>query len=437
MLAGEFVANNSTNITSLESDSFGRMNTKSLGTFIVFAILTSAFSLFGGLTNIVLMVVLIKYVPVVKKIYVYMISLSLSNVLYNFLWQPQMAYNEFPSTSSTPTSLALRRLSATTFVLAGISSLFMATLDKYIFIRFPFVYVARVSESKTIIAVALIWLFCFSFGILRVVVTFPGNDVFAGIILLLFLLTVALQLMIFHFARTKRRELQQLNVLGLNPRNSGEEFRARLFRNKASMTVGLMLAVYIISWLPSTIYRLRIHWFDGVPSKLVTNVKWTKMLLQVHSCINPYVFVFRTKEVRRGVESMLREFGLNQLIIPLLFERSESHVNGFNERPVNNLYAVELEEQQRDNPTGDDDGSNESDTVTSSANCTEPGTSNTNTHCHAIISSRNGGTEEDICENVIGTRHKIDEEEDQTEIESSQTVKAKNITQSSTIARIS
>ena len=88
MLAGDFVANNSTNITSLESDSFGRMNTKSLGTFIVFAILTSAFSLFGGLTNVVLMVVLIKYVPVVKKIYVYMISLSLSNVLYNFLWQP-------------------------------------------------------------------------------------------------------------------------------------------------------------------------------------------------------------------------------------------------------------------------------------------------------------------------------------------------------------
>jgi hypothetical protein len=87
MLAGDFVANNSTNITSLESDSFGRMNTKSLGTFIVFAILTSAFSLFGGLTNVVLMVVLIKYVPVVKKIYVYMISLSLSNVLYNFLWQ--------------------------------------------------------------------------------------------------------------------------------------------------------------------------------------------------------------------------------------------------------------------------------------------------------------------------------------------------------------
>jgi hypothetical protein len=45
---------------------------------------------------------------------------------------------------------------------------------------------------------------------------------------------------------------------------------------------------------------LQFFWFRGEPRTCLANIKWMNMLLQVHSCINPYIFVCRTKDVRRG-----------------------------------------------------------------------------------------------------------------------------------------
>lgn len=339
----QLLENNSTG-TSYGRHSNGHGSTKSLETAIPFTIVSGTFSLFGGFSNLILMIVLIKYVQITQKTYLYMLSLFLSEVLYNFLFQPQVAYYRFPSSTPTVAGMKFLHFCSFTFLLTGVSSLFFATLDKYMFISYPFFYASHISQTKTIQTIAFIWLFCVFSGVFRVVSAYPNfNDVFAAIMVVLFLLTIGLQVMIFILAQRHNKRIQLVNrVLEHNPRgeNSGEVLRTISNPNKAAKTIGLMLVIYVFSWLPSTLYRLQYHWFGGDHAAYVVKVIWMNALIQIHSCINPYIFVLRTKEVRRGVENMLRRFGVNR-VIPFLSDHRESHLNGYNRGAMNNLYIGE------------------------------------------------------------------------------------------------
>jgi hypothetical protein len=112
-------------------------------------------------------------------------------------------------------------------------------------------WISKLDKYKTIIVVAFIWLFCVSCGILRIVVKFRYIEtVFVAIIFVLFLLPIALQIMILVFAKMRRKNIQLVNrVVEYNHRdqNSEEALQTVSVPNKTSKTVGLIIAVYIVS----------------------------------------------------------------------------------------------------------------------------------------------------------------------------------------------
>ena len=61
-----------------------------------------------------------------------------------------------------------------------------------------------------------------------------------------------------------------------------------------------------MSWLPVTIYRLEYRINRG---NVRTYHAWSKivnLLIQLHSCINPYIFALRTNDVKLGLAKMRR-----------------------------------------------------------------------------------------------------------------------------------
>lgn len=329
MLRGQ--ADNNSTYTSVSHNaySYDHRVARSLETAIPFAIASCTLSLFGGLSNLALMVVLQMYVQNSQKNHLYMFSLFASDFFYNFFFAPQVVYQRFPSTTPTQAEIRFLYSSSITFLLTGISSLFLATLYKYIFIRYPFFYASHVSLSNKIFVVAFTWLFGVFCGILRGVFNFP-LDVMVGVMTSVLISTIALQVSIFTFARKQEKRIQQVNLaLQHNSynRNADRRLRATSIPNKAIKTIGLMLAVYLFSWLPSTLYRLQYLAFGGNTRSYITNIKWINLFVQIHSCINPIIFVFRTKDVRVGVETMTRKFGLNR-IVPLSSDRGERGATG-------------------------------------------------------------------------------------------------------------
>ena len=114
-----------------------------------------------------------------------------------------------------------------------------------------------------------------------------------------------------------------------------------------------MLAIYLLSWAPATLYRVQYNWFGGDHKQFIENVKFVNMLLQLHSCINPYIFMLRTKDVKDGVLKMLRKIEANR-IIPLQSDRCESPINAGSSREMtqrlnNNSYFSESGIKKQDN----------------------------------------------------------------------------------------
>ena len=221
MLDGQFLEKNFTEFSpSNNSHHVGFANSRSLKVAIPFSILSGTFSLLGGISNLFLMIVLIRYVQISQKTYLYMFSLFLSDFLYNVVFQPQVVYYQFPSVARTDAGINFLLFCMLTFLQSGVWNLFLATLDKYMFINYPYVYASHVSQTKTLIVVVAMWLLCIFFGILSMFGHFEVHSFCLWILVVLFLLTFLLQILIFAVARKQLRKIQLINrMLDNNPRH--------------------------------------------------------------------------------------------------------------------------------------------------------------------------------------------------------------------------
>ena len=125
--------------------------------------------------------------------------------------------------------------------------MFFATLDKYIFIRYPFFYASHVTTSKTRLVVGSIWAVGIALAVMRFFnITFV-SDSFVAMIFSLFLLTFVVQVLIFVVAKEQDKRIRQLNrsLQHNHPQNepaqSTGQRRAEQNSHKAAKTIGFML----------------------------------------------------------------------------------------------------------------------------------------------------------------------------------------------------
>lgn len=288
----------------------GRRSTKSLDFAIPYTAASATFSFIGGLSNLFVLFILIKYVGLKQNTYVYMLSLFISDFLYNCVVQPHVCYYQFPSSVVTPVGRKYIHAAAWVCIVTGTLSLLFASLDKFVLINYPFFSAKHITKSKTRVAVVCIWLACVSIGVVRYHDMLLFKDGYLVIISTSFLLTILVQIMIFAVAREQDKRIQQLHrsLEHNHPRGDENVVQPRMNQssNKAAKTIGLLLAVYIASWLPVNIYRQEYRWNGGDAKIYHRWVKIINLMIQLHSCINPWIFVLRSKDMKNAVATFLK-----------------------------------------------------------------------------------------------------------------------------------
>ena len=280
-----------------------------------YTLASGSFSFVGGVSNVFVMFILVKYVGLKQNTFIYMFSLFLSDLIYNCIVQPQVCYYQFPSAVITIFGLFYIHAAQLVCILSGSASLFFATLDKYVLIRYPYFYGNNITKNITHAVVFGIWLVCISIGIIRFHNILIIKHGYLSLIATLFVLTIMVQIMIFIIARNQDQRIQQLNrsLEHNHPRDDiGQNVaqrRASHGSNKAAKTIGLLLAVYIASWLPVNIYRLEYHLNGGDSAVYHKWIKIVNLLIQIHSCFNPWMFVARSKEMKVGIAKFLASLG--------------------------------------------------------------------------------------------------------------------------------
>lgn len=232
---------------------------------------------------------------------IFMSSLCVSDLLASVLFQPFVISRLLAKCPKTSFEWALRRFVGQMTLSASSLSLFMVTVDRYLFLRLPLRHNNLVSKSSALFAITLVWFVSFAIGLTAYLERELAAFAFPFVITLIVAATVICQVLIFFIA-----EAQVKKIWNLSHTFECCNQPKYLKQMRATKTIILLLTVYLLSWLPSTVFRLYDRFSGG---SLETFHRWLHVLntlIQIHCCLDPYLYVFRNQRFRSTVKRLIK-----------------------------------------------------------------------------------------------------------------------------------
>ena len=201
---------------------------------------------------------------------------------------------------------------------ATVFNLCCVSVDRFIAIRFPFRYQDIITKKRCYAVIIMVWLISLFLPFSRILV---GNETTVGdfwltlsfIFFVLPLTVVTLcYVWIFTVAKKQASRIKRENIQNSNEMNSP----ARAIQNhKAIKTIGFVLGVFIVSWMPSLVVSVVDYVTASdmcVDHKLSYIVwPWIEAVGLTSSAINPWIYVFRNGEFREALRRCFHWFPLN------------------------------------------------------------------------------------------------------------------------------
>lgn len=191
----------------------------------------------------------------------------------------------------------------------------LVTFDKYLGIKFPFRYKRYLCKNKAAVVSACAWVIAITMGLtlglwnqLKI-----AGILYGALLLIMFIVTTTLQFASFVIAKRHGQRIQEMrmtfadykNITALARSNGSEKEetqinnpkRPQTFKSKAAKTITLLTMVYIMSWLPQII--LNAYFIITFNENLFFRLIYLFIAFQqLHVCINPFIYVFRTRYIR-------------------------------------------------------------------------------------------------------------------------------------------
>lgn len=275
---------------------------------VITSVLGGTLALLGALTNglVMYLITQIRRSQQIQNMDILILSLCLSDFLSSTIVQPQVI-PRILARSRIPAGQSLSLHASSHFTLtSGSLSLLFITFNRYVSIQFPFYYENYISEKKIICCLVVIY--SAAIGIV-IWVFYDGQTEsvkFPIIISVIFSFTLIFQVMIFSIVSAQNRKMRR-QIMAVQHNHSVISNMARqrnVQRTKMNRTILYICAVFIATWLPSTIFRV----YYGIYENVTLFIQWVhffNVVIQLHSCINPWLYVLRTSRVK---QVLLRSF---------------------------------------------------------------------------------------------------------------------------------
>ena len=282
--------------------------------------------LFGATVNLVVIRTIVSHHRALKIMDLFILNLCLSGLVSSVFYQPLVITRLLARNELNRSHTKVLKIASFTCLLGDCAALFLITFDKYLGIRFPFRYHIFFSKRKVIAIISCVWVTAIAIGL-----TFGLSDqasriagiLYGVLLVLLFVTTAILQLASFFIAKRHERRIQQMeeavnhndirmskpgtdntpraNEVNNEEVQSGSTNNPRppqWFTSKAARTITLLTMVFIISWLPQIV--LNVYFMITLDRTTFHSLIYLFVSVQqLHVCINPFIYVFRTKCIRK------------------------------------------------------------------------------------------------------------------------------------------
>uniref|UniRef100_A0A8C1IEJ3 G-protein coupled receptors family 1 profile domain-containing protein n=1 Tax=Cyprinus carpio TaxID=7962 RepID=A0A8C1IEJ3_CYPCA len=177
---------------------------------------------------------------------------------------------------------------------ASLSNLVLIAVDRYVAVCHPLLYPQKITMTKTLISICLSWVFSstykcsvmmsFAWGITDLIVCF----IFPCIQI------ISLYLRIFYVVH---QQVKVINTLMKGGKCVNEGSVRRKSESKAALTLGIIVTVYLLCWIPYYICSI-----SGVSSTTITVLLW---VLHINSGLNPMVYALFYPWFKKTVKLIL------------------------------------------------------------------------------------------------------------------------------------
>lgn len=235
-------------------------------------------------------------------------SLALADLLVGLIIDPMWIARCVltPRPFSHPFKMAIDALWIQTSVTTTFS-LCAVSLDRYIAIRSALLYHHIVTEKRCSVAIAIVWIASFSFGFSRILVTNPANLPKLWMCVTIITILFPMILILFCYSRIFLIARKQSKTIARQDVQRSNKLVSEGIRNqKAAKTVGLVVALFFISWLPT----LTTSFIPLTMSDHCKNIRvvwlWVELIAFSSSGINPWLYSLRNRHFRAEMNRVFR-----------------------------------------------------------------------------------------------------------------------------------
>ncbi|XP_020604500.1 beta-2 adrenergic receptor-like [Orbicella faveolata] len=192
---------------------------------------------------------------------------------------------------------------------ATVFNLCCVSVDRFIAIRFPFRYQNIITKQRCYAVIIMVWLISLFLPFSR---TLVGNRTnveslwFSLTLITLVLPITVVTLCYFSIFKAARRQASTIKSGGNHQNSNEKNAPACAMQNyKAIKTIGIVLGVFIVSWMPSIVVSVVDYVTASdkcVDHKLAYVVwPWIEAIAFTSSTINPWIYCFRNGEFRNSL----------------------------------------------------------------------------------------------------------------------------------------
>ncbi|KAJ7374610.1 hypothetical protein OS493_004948 [Desmophyllum pertusum] len=269
---------------------------------IITCVLNAVFSLITCMGNSVILHVIWKTRELHSPSFVLLFCLAASDLLVGLICQPFfVAYKVAELGNDFSVYCPLRMIhSISSWTTSGVSLLTLSavSIDRLLALTLHLRYNVVVTVPRVIQTIVCLWMFAITAVTLRFWIRnwiiFP-----VVITLLTFLVTTLSTLKIFQIVRRHQRQIrQQEQSVQINTVNV-------LKCRKSAVTVLYVYGLFLIVYLPFCATML-VNSFIGYTKRVKIAYDYAATVVFINSFLNPLVYCWRIREIRRAVKSTLR-----------------------------------------------------------------------------------------------------------------------------------
>ena len=246
----------------------------------------------------------------------FLVSLSIADLLVGAVVEPAflVGYLLQPShNQEIEHFLWIHSTAATTWNLCGVS------VDRFTAVCFPFRYQVILTNKRCCVVITVIWIISlflpFPIMFVKNGATDHQAELWLSFTFILFVFPIIVvsfcYIFIFRAANKQHKQVKKEH------QRTNYSSRQALNNFKAIKTVGLILGVFIITWMPCLILDLVIYYYRKIEHKQCNEhelhymaLPWVKVTAFTSSAINPLIYYFRNSEF---CQAFRRTFNFDRL----------------------------------------------------------------------------------------------------------------------------